>query len=116
MVSAVFLIVLLVNLSVIAQVPHHGRLRLITKDDRIFKETYEIIFFSIYFCLATIVTGLLADVVRMDRAQSVLLISMFVTTIYNIIISIWLTHNFIRLAGSVDEANAIHKFEDKNDL
>ena len=109
--SAFLLLSLFVDLLILSQIPHHGKLRLLTRDDKLFESSYEIIFVSIYFCLATIIVGLLANGMQVDRAQNILFLSMFITTCYNTIICVWITHSFLRMSGSVDKENPIHKSE-----
>ena len=113
-IASVFLLALIINLFILTRIPHQGKLRMITKEDKIFEHSYDIFFVSVYFCLITIMVGLLANAMKVDRAQNILLISMLITTFYNMIICIWLTHNFIKLSNTVDKENVIHDYDFSN--
>lgn len=97
MTFAIFFILIL-NLRMLTQIPHRGLLVLTHKHDTWFVSTFNMIFFIIFFTLATIFVGLVADALHLDRSQDVFLLSMFITNLYYLIISLWVSYNFIHMS------------------
>lgn len=93
------LLLQLVNLAIIIQIPHRGLLVLTHKHDTWFLSTFKTIFFMIFFTVTAIFAGLVADALHMDRTQDILLLSMFVTDLYYLIVSLWVTYNFLTMSA-----------------
>lgn len=87
----------LLNLLILVKIPHQGLLVLISKRDTWFLSFYKMIFFFIFFTLTAIIVSLLASAfaLHFDRSQDIFSISMFVASIYYLIIAFWGTYNFI---------------------
>ena len=75
--TSIFLLMLVLNLRLLVEIPHRGLLVLTHKQDTWFISTFKMIFFIIFFTVATIITGLIADSLKFDRSQDIFLLSMF---------------------------------------
>lgn len=92
------LFILMFNLRILVQTPHRGLLVLTHKHDTWFVSTFKMIFFIIFFTVASILVGLIADAMHLDRSQDIFLLSMFVANIYYLIVSLWVSYNFINMS------------------
>lgn len=94
-ITSIFLGIALINLLILTRIPHMGNLTILYKKDNYFFTIYKQLFFYIYFFLSTILVGLFAEILGNDRGQDILLVAMFATSIYYLIISISCTYCFI---------------------
>ena len=104
------LICVLLNFRMITEAPHRGLLVLTHKEDTWFISTYKMMIFIIFFMLATILSGLIASGIHMDRSQDIFFLSMFVSSIYYLIISFWVLYNFTIMSAMGDNMDYKNDF------
>lgn len=99
---SVLLITYMIQVLILMLVPNVNRLKRMRKSNY-FKNTHKILFFFIYFDIITLIIGLFAEAIGDISTYNILLVSMFMTTLYNLLISTMMTFNFIRLSVTKDD-------------
>lgn len=100
--SSVLLITYMIQVVILILVPNINRLKRMRKGNY-FQNTHKILFLFIYFNIITLIIGLVAEMIGDARTYNILLLSMFMTTLYNLLISTMMTFNFIRLSVTKDD-------------
>ena len=108
--TLLMLICLLLNLRIIVDAPHRGRLVITHKEDKWFIVQYKILFFIIMYTVFTFFMGLIVHSLPTDRTHNIFLISLYITDIYYMVVSFWLCYNFIQMSTLGDN------FEYENDF
>ena len=96
-VSSVLLIVLVLQVNTLISVPQKNTLKVLIEHKR-YHRLFDMMFFFIYFCIITIIIGLTAEALGNERSYNIFLISLFMTNLYNLLISTMITFNIIRLS------------------
>ena len=96
-VSSVLLIVLVLQVNTLISVPQKNTLKVLIEHKR-YHRLFDMMFFFIYFCIITIIIGLTAEAIGNERSYNIFLISMFMTNLYNLLISTMITFNIIKLS------------------
>lgn len=102
LISSVLLITYMIQVVILILIPNANRLKRMRKGNY-FQNTHKILFFFIYFNIITLIIGLVAEMIGDARTYNILLLSMFMTTLYNLLISTMITFNFIRLSVTKDD-------------
>lgn len=96
-VSSLLLIVLVLQVNTLISVPQKNTLKVLIEHKR-YHKLFDMMFFFIYFCIITIIIGLTAEALGNERSYNIFLISMFMTNLYNLLISTMITFNIIKLS------------------
>lgn len=96
-ISSLLLIVLVLQVNTLISVPQKNTLKVLIENRR-YKRLFDMMFFFIYFCIITIIIGLTAEALGNERSYNIFLISMFMTNLYNLLISTMITFNIIKLS------------------
>lgn len=96
-VSSLLLIVLVLQVNTLISVPQKNTLKVLIEHKR-YHRLFDMMFFFIYFCIITIIIGLTAEALGNERSYNIFLISMFMTNLYNLLISTMITFNIIKLS------------------
>lgn len=96
-VSSLLLIVLVLQVNTLISVPQKNTLKVLIEHKR-YHRLFDMMFFFIYFCIITIIIGLIAEALGNERSYNIFLISMFMTNLYNLLISTMITFNIIKLS------------------
>lgn len=96
-VSSVLLITLVLQVNTLLLTPKENRLKILLDSNK-YKRLYNVMFFFIYFAIITIIIGLISEALGNDRSYNIFLISMFMTNLYNLLISTMITFNIIKLS------------------
>lgn len=96
-ISSLLLIVLVLQVNTLVSVPQKNTLKVLIENRR-YKRLFDMMFFFIYFCIITIIIGLTAEALGNERSYNIFLISMFMTNLYNLLISTMITFNIIKLS------------------
>lgn len=95
-ISAIFLVIGLINLLIITRVPNVNNISILYKNNEYFFKIYKQLYFYIYFFILTIIVSLFAEMLGgTNRGQNILTVSTFATSIYGIILSISCSYRFI---------------------
>lgn len=96
-VASLLLIVLVLQVNTLISVPQKNTLKVLIEHKR-YHRLFDMMFFFIYFCIITIIIGLIAEAIGNERSYNIFLISMFMTNLYNLLISTMITFNIIKLS------------------
>lgn len=96
-VASLLLIVLVLQVNTLVSVPQKNTLKVLIEHKR-YHRLFDMMFFFIYFCIITIIIGLTAEAIGNERSYNIFLISMFMTNLYNLLISTMITFNIIKLS------------------
>lgn len=96
-VSSLLLIVLVLQVNTLISVPQKNTLKVLIEHKR-YHRLFDMMFFFIYFCIITIIIGLTAEALGNERSYNIFLISMFMTNLYNLLISTMIIFNIIKLS------------------
>lgn len=96
-VASLLLIVLVLQVNTLVSVPQKNTLKVLIEHKR-YHRLFDMMFFFIYFCIITIIIGLIAEAIGNERSYNIFLISMFMTNLYNLLISTMITFNIIKLS------------------
>lgn len=100
-VSAVLLIIFMLQVTTILVIPDQNRVQKMKKSHR-YMMTIRMIFFFIYFAIITLIVSLIGEAIG-KRSYNILIISMFMTNLYNLLISTMIIFNLIRLSEKKDD-------------
>lgn len=96
-ISSVLLITLVLQVNTLLLTPKENRLKILLDSNK-YRRLYNVMFFFIYFTIITIIIGLISEALGNNRSYNILLISMFMTNLYNLLISTMITFNIIKLS------------------
>lgn len=96
-VLSLILNIFMIQVAILLFVPKKNKLKKM-QDNNFYNKTFNIIFLFIYFAITTLIIALIADTLDNDRAYNILLISMFMTSLYNLLVSTMFCINYIRLS------------------
>ena len=91
----VILIVLMLNLLFMGSIEKRGKLKLINNKDEWFINAYKSYYFIIFFCIFTGICSLLNYSLFIDRAQNIFTLGMFISSIYYLLLALWVSANFV---------------------
>lgn len=100
-VSAVLLIIFMLQVTTILVIPDQNRVQKMKKSHR-YMMTIRMIFFFIYFAIITLIVSLIGEAIG-ERSYNILIISMFMSNLYNLLISTMIIFNLIRLSEKKDD-------------
>jgi len=96
-ISSVLLVTLVLQVNTLLLTPKENRLKILLDSNK-YKRLYNVMFFFIYFAIITIIIGLISESLGNNRSYNIFLISMFMTNLYNLLISTMITFNIIKLS------------------
>lgn len=100
-VSAVLLIIFMLQVTTILVIPDQNRVQKMKKSHK-YMMTIKMIFFFIYFAIITLIVSLIGEAIG-ERSYNILIISMFMTNLYNLLLSTMIIFNLIRLSEKKDD-------------
>lgn len=96
-VIAIILNILFIQILIMLSTPKINKLKKM-RDNNYYDRVFNIMFLFIYFAIVTLIIALIADVLGNERSYNILLLSMLMTSLYNLLISIMICLNYIRLS------------------
>ena len=101
-VLSVILNIFIIQVFLILMTPRKNKLKKM-RDNHYYDKVFDVIFMFIYFAIVTLMIALIADALGNERAYNILLISMFMTSFYNLLVSTMICVNYIRLSEEKDD-------------
>lgn len=96
-VIAIILNILFIQILIMLSTPKINKLKKM-RDNNYYDRVFNIMFLFIYFAIVTLIIALIADVLGNERSYNILLLSMLMTSLYNLLISTMICLNYIRLS------------------
>ena len=96
-VIAIILNILFIQILIMLSIPKINKLKKM-RDNNYYDRVFNIMFLFIYFVIVTLIIALIADVLGNERSYNILLLSMLMTSLYNLLISTMICFNYIRLS------------------
>lgn len=96
-VIAIILNILFIQILIMLSTPKINKLKKM-RDNNYYDRVFNVMFLFIYFAIVTLIIALIADVLGNERSYNILLLSMLMTSLYNLLISTMICLNYIRLS------------------
>lgn len=96
-VIAIILNILFIQILIMLSTPKINKLKKM-RDNNYYGRVFNIMFLFIYFSIVTLIIALIANVLGNERSYNILLLSMLMTSLYNLLISTMICLNYIRLS------------------
>lgn len=96
-VIAMILNIFFIQILIMLSTPKINKLKKM-RDNNYYDRIFNVMFLFIYFAIVTLIIALIADVLGNERSYNILLLSMLMTSLYNLLISTMICVNYIRLS------------------
>lgn len=96
-VIAMILNIFFIQVLIMLSTPKINKLKKM-RDNNYYDRIFNVMFLFIYFAIVTLIIALIADVLGNERSYNILLLSMLMTSLYNLLISTMICVNYIRLS------------------